>query len=89
MAIFVVQCDTCGCEEEFMAKIDDRDRMNGESCPYCDHGRMYRIITPVAFGCPVRMGLSGKCGGMKEVLQKIHANTPGSQIDKQSTINKI
>ena len=88
MPIYVAHCNKCEYMTDFTAKIDDRDRMNDTPCPLCD-GTMSRIITTVAFGDPVRLGMSGKDGGMKEVLQKIHATTPGSRLDKVSTINKI
>ncbi len=82
------QCEKCKDMVDFNLKMAERDSKVGETCSKCD-GKLIRLITVVGFGDPIKMGLSGKHGGMKEVLQKIHAMAPGSQLDKTSTINKI
>ena len=89
MPTYTYTCDKCSEGVEYLLKISERDSKEGNLCPHCNDGHLTKIITPVAFGDPVKMGLSGKHGGMKEVLQKIHARAPGSKLNETSTINKI
>lgn len=89
MPTYVAKCNECGAEKDFLAKVDDRDRMNGEKCPNCESGILNRIITAVNFGDPVKMGFQKPDQGMKEVLQRIHEKTPGSNLKEQSTIVKL
>lgn len=41
---------------------------------------------PPAMGDPVRLGLRTAGGGFKEVLQKIHTRTPGSNLNTIANI---
>lgn len=89
MPTYQYSCGKCFSIWEDKHKIVDRKAPEGLPCPQCGEGPVIHMITPVAFGDPVKMGLSGKNGAMKEVLQKIHATVPGSRLNETSTINKI
>jgi putative FmdB family regulatory protein len=86
---YLYHCDKCSEPVEFILKMDDRDSKLGLVCTSCNDGHLVRSVTPIAFGDPVRMGLSGKRGDMKEILQRVHQRTPGSILDQTSQINKI
>lgn len=60
-------------------------------CPNCSEVGCIetRIYHAPLFGDPVRLGVSKTDNGFKEVLQRIHERTAGSQLDKTSTITKL
>jgi putative FmdB family regulatory protein len=89
MPTYPYKCE-CGHQFEWQSKIIDREIPLSEPCPSCGViGKIQRIITTVGFGDPVRMGFMKPDSGMKEALQRIHEKTPGSQLDKNSTIVKL
>lgn len=42
------------------------------------------VMVPVALGDAVRMGVTKRDSGFKEVLQRIHERTPGSDLKKMN-----
>ena len=65
--------------EAFM-KISERDQY------LKDNPHLESIMTQApAMGDPVRLGVTKKDTGFKEVLQKIHEKTPGSQLNRNSS----
>lgn len=89
MPTYPYQCE-CGHYFEWHSKIVDREKPLSEPCPKCgEAGKLQRVITTVGFGDPVRMGFVKPDSGMREVLQRVHAKTAGSQLDKNSTIVKL
>lgn len=50
-----------------------------------DNPQLETVIHAPAFCDPVRVGARKMDTGFKEVLQRIHEKTPGSQLDKSST----
>jgi hypothetical protein len=51
-----------------------------------DNPQLETVIQAVAFGDPTKLSSTRKFDtGFKEVLQRIHEKTPGSQLDKSSS----
>lgn len=90
MPTYQYNCNKCGEGIEFLLKISERDSKEGMICPNCHDGHLSKTVTaPAAFSEGYKMGLGGKHDGLKNRLQEIHRRTPGSILDKTSTINKI
>jgi putative FmdB family regulatory protein len=91
MPTYDYRCPKCEWNWETVVKISDRDIPLSEPCPNCGaHDSVVRTIcgAPI-FGDPVRMGRIKPDNGFKEVLQKIHQRTPGSQLNTTSTIRSL
>ena len=51
-----------------------------------DNPQLETVIQAVSFGDPTKLSSTRKFDtGFKEVLQRIHEKTPGSQLDKSSS----
>ena len=65
---------------EKILKISELDSFREEN------PQLETVIQAVAFGDPTKLSSTRKFdSGFKEVLQKIHEKTPGSQLDKSSS----
>jgi len=69
-------------DEQFekILKISELDSFRAEN------PQLETVIQAVAFGDPTKLSSTRKFDtGFKEVLQRIHEKTPGSQLDKSSS----
>lgn len=93
MPTYVAQCDKCNTTIEYITKIADRDSANGTKCPFCEDGVYTRIMTTVAFGDPIRLGITRPDAGMKEVLQRIQEKACGkgsnASVVNQSNLTRL
>lgn len=83
MPAYTYKCKACNHEFERVLKIAERDLPTTEQCPECKaEGQVYKtILGAPALGDPVRLGLIKPDSGFKEVMQKIHAANPGSNLN--------
>jgi putative FmdB family regulatory protein len=83
MPQYSYRCDSCKHEFEHVLKIADRDLPTTEPCPKCQvQGQVVKtILGAPSFGDPVRLGIRKTDQGFKEVMQKIHAANPKSNLD--------
>lgn len=60
-------------------------------CPSCGReGKIEkRIYYAPLLGDPIRLGIMKPDNAFKDVMRRIHDKTPGSQLDKTSSITKI
>jgi hypothetical protein len=79
MPTYVFQNKETGEVFEQVMKIAELDSFR-DSNPHLE-----TIIHAPAFCDPVRVGARKMDTGFKEVLQRIHEKTPGSQLDKSSS----
>lgn len=80
MPLYDYHCTECNhtFTEKFM--IADRKKPEGEPCPSCNsHTINLRIGTP-GVGDSVRLGIRTHDDGFREVLSKIHASQPKSNL---------
>lgn len=90
MPTYSYSCSNCNHTWDGLYKIADRKSPEIEPCPNCKaENSVSQQVSPVSFGDPVRMGFAGKDRGFRDVIEKVHMKTPGSQLDKLSTINKL
>ena len=78
-----MKCNDCNEEFEVMCKISEMD--NPHECSKCKSTNWTRQITAPMICDPVRVGVVKKDTGFKEVLQKIHEKTAGSQLNQTSS----
>lgn len=83
MPLYNYQCKHCSHEFEKVLKIADMHLPSSEPCPKCGvEGQVIKTISGAPnLGDPVRLGLRKPDQGFKEVMQKIHANNPGSNLN--------
>jgi len=91
MPTYDYRCNDCSHQWEGIRKIAEMDAPTHEPCPSCgETGNIGRVLMGApSFGDPVRLGKIKPDNGFKEVLQKIHSRTPGSQLDQSSTLKGI
>lgn len=86
--IYNYSCNDCNHEFDSFRKIATRNEPESEPCPSCAKtGHVQLVIMPVAMTyttskLPVN-------GALRDKLRLIHEKTPGSNIDKSSTITQI
>lgn len=91
MPTYDYRCSKCGNTWERILKIAEKNLPVDEPCPHCQEtGGVESFIggAPL-FGDPVRLGRIKPDNGFKEVLQKVHERTPGSQLNQTSTLKGI
>ena len=83
MPAYTYRCEACKHEFERVYKIADRDLPSSEPCPSCGvEGQVLKTISGApSLGDPVRLGIRKPDQGFKEVMQKIHSNNPGSNLN--------
>ena len=80
MPTYVFENKETGERFEKIMKISELDQFR-EANP-----QLQTVIQAVAFGDPTKLSSSRKFDtGFKEVLQRIHEKTPGSQLNKSSS----
>lgn len=83
MPTYSFKCNECEHEFDVLCRISERDN---QSCPECQaQNYEHHFTQPVATGDPVRLGVRSVDGGFKEVLSRIGAANPRSNLkDKLS-----
>ena len=90
MPTYTYKCTECSHTWDEFHSINTRNDPEAEVCPNCKVGGfVYKMITVVVFGDPVKMGYQKPDQGFHDVVKKIHERTAGSRLDKNSTITKI
>jgi hypothetical protein len=80
MPTYVFRNKETGEQFEKIMKISELDTFRNEN------PQLETVIQSVAFGDPTKMSSTRKFDtGFKEVLQRIHEKTPGSQLNKSSS----
>jgi hypothetical protein len=80
MPTYVFRNKETGEQFERIMKISELDTFRNEN------PQLETVIQAVAFGDPTKMSSTRKFDtGFKEVLQRIHEKTPGSQLQKSSS----
>jgi hypothetical protein len=80
MPTYVFRNKETGEQFEKIMKISELDTFRNEN------PQLETVIQSVAFGDPTKMTSTRKFDtGFKEVLQRIHEKTPGSQLNKSSS----
>lgn len=84
-------CIECNHEWEDFKKISEREIPMKQPCPNCKvEGKIEtRLYESAPIGDVVRLGMHKPDSAFKERMQMIHERTPGSRLDKTSTITKI
>lgn len=86
MPMYEYQCQSCGFEFEERHMMKDMLQPEGVACPDCEQVAVKKVIlTAPGLGDPVRLGRIKPPGDFKEVLHKIHENTPGSRLKDTAT----
>lgn len=90
MPTYTYKCSKCEYEKDRILKISEYDIPCNEPCPECGSEKsIFRKVNIPHHGDPVRMGLVKPNSGFKDVLQRIHERTPGSNLMTSSTITKL
>lgn len=85
MPTYEYQCEKCDHYYTQYLSISRMLEPEGEPCPNCAEKAVKKVMmTPPAFGDPVRLGIRRPDGGFKEVLQKIHGSNRGSKLNTDS-----
>ena len=80
MPTYVFRNKKTGEQFEQIMKISELDSFRAEN------PQLETVIQAVAFGDPTKLSSSRKFdSGFKEVLQKIHERSPGSELNKTSS----
>jgi hypothetical protein len=80
MPTYVFRNKETGEQFEKILKISELDSFRVEN------PQLETVIQAVAFGDPTKLSTTRKFdSGFKEVLQKIHERTPGSELNKTSS----
>ncbi len=85
-------CSACNKNWDEMHSITDRKIPESRPCPKCGSENTVEqsiVISPLSIGDPVRMGHIKPPKAFQDRLQQIHNKTPGSRMDKTSTITPI
>lgn len=85
MPAYTYHCNNCNHDFESILRIADRDLPTKEPCPSCKaEGQVHKtILGAPSVGDPVRLGIIKPDSGFKEVMQKIHAANPGSNLNQK------
>lgn len=86
MPTYEYLCEKC---EYYFTNFLSISRMNepeGEPCPSCSEKAVKKVMmTAPAIGDAVRLHVRRPDEGFKDVLRKIHDQTPGSKIKQNSS----
>lgn len=95
MGLYDYRCNACNETWEEYHRMDDRKIPESLPCPKCSiSGQVEQIITNTCMPVSASLEASRKMNSLKnskfqEKLSQIHANNPGSVLDKVSTITPI
>jgi len=87
MALYDYACSKCGTRTELSKRISDRDEVATDVCPSCNEvGSLTRCVSSAAISySAVTSGYGRIDNGFRDVLKKIHAEAPGSRLNKTSS----
>lgn len=84
MPTYDYACSACNQQFEKFLSIGNRHLPTEEPCPQCAAtGTVTLSIGAPPVGDAVRLGIRKIDGGFKEVLQRIHAANPKSNLNKK------
>lgn len=89
MPTYTYLCQSCNHTFDRILKIDDRKIPESEECPECKATTVIQSVAAFSMGDAVRLGFTRPDQGFREVLQKVHERTAGSQLDKLSNLTKL
>lgn len=91
MPYYNYKCSECDHAWEELRKISEMNTPVEQPCPECKvSGKIEKLLSGAPMmGDPLRLGRMKTSDGFKDVLKKIHERTPGSQLDKISTLTKL
>lgn len=85
MPTYEYQCEKCNHYFTLFTSISNMLEAEIEPCPNCAEVSVKKVmLTAPVIGDSVRLGIRRPDGGFKEVLQKIHQNVPGSNLNTDS-----
>jgi putative FmdB family regulatory protein len=80
MPLYDYSCNICNTTWEVICKIAERS--DPHICPECSSTDTAQcVLAGPSIGDPVRMGITQKGNGFKNVLRKIHEKTAGSMLN--------
>jgi putative FmdB family regulatory protein len=89
MALYDYHCSECKQNAELSKRIADRDAVEADPCPSCGVvGKLSRLVSSPLIGYSTT--IQGSYGtkvpeGFKDLLQKMHKNVAGSQLNHTSS----
>lgn len=85
MPLYNYKCESCNHEFEKVLKIAEMHQPSQEPCPSCGHqGNVIKTISGApSLGDSVRLGIRKPDQGFKEVMQRIHAANPKSNLNQK------
>ena len=86
MPTYSFKCDVCDKETEVVCKMTELDEEKKVPCYNCG-GKRSVVIGEVHYGDAARLGIRRTDDGFKEVLAKIHENSPGSTLNQKLSRN--
>jgi putative FmdB family regulatory protein len=85
MPTYDYECGECGHTFEMVLPIPKKDKPTSSNCPVCGEKKVKKIIGAPVIADIFRLDVRSKDPGMRDLLQKIHQRTPGSQLDQSAT----
>lgn len=94
MPTYTYFCEKCNHKFESFRKIDNRKEPESEPCPSCNEVGFVRqgvseIAVVLSIGVSSMTTKSLRGSAFEEKLNLIHQRTPGSNLDKASTIVNV
>jgi putative FmdB family regulatory protein len=84
MPLYDYACSSCSHTFTEFLSIGNRHQPTEQACPQCGTtGTIYQSIGAPPIGDAVRLGIRKIDGGFKEVLQRIHAANPRSNLNNK------
>ena len=85
MPLYDYSCNICNVTWEVICKISERG--DTHTCPECSSTDTAQcVLAGPSIGDPVRLGITQKGNGFKNVLRKIHEKTAGSMLNHTTDI---
>lgn len=82
MPIYDYECQSCKHVFTDTKRISERKEPESSPCPKCGEMKVQQVILSApSVADPVRIGVTKKDSGFKEVLAGIHSRTAGSKLD--------
>jgi len=85
MPTYVYECAYCKHTFEQVLSIKNKDKPMKAKCPECGEKKVYKVIGAPAIADIIRLDVRRKDAGFRDVLQKIHDRTPGSNLNVNAT----
>lgn len=86
MPTYEYQCEKCEHYFTLNLSISNRNTPEEQPCPECNELHVKKVMfTPPALGDAIRLRVRRPDEGFKDVLRKIHDQTPGSRLKDNSS----